>query len=438
MEKSTQATEHLRIFPFRIKAEIKPEDLEPENALPEIPQILPDTIDENGFCIGNITTGEIHCQYIYSAEEAEKIEKETGGVKPYPIFLIDKNAADGKNELYNLTVENIVAGPPQERNHWRKAQALKLIIKEEKKRKKEELMEELAQIPKTEIWKGFRSEKSEDGTATPLTGYRMGKNPKKWWMEGIGNPWAKIWIIGLYPSTEELKQGRVYAGGTGHELNSLIEECGLNPETDVYMDNLLKRYMPSKSKMGVEVKLEQLWLLRRQMSYYQPEKVICLGAEAFKEFAGNAYKFSSVRGTWLDVTYPRSAPEEGFKPWKGRMAGTFHPAGCLRPEGRKNLPLLRTDMHDLLLDREQEDVQPENEEIRDIKHCKAWVKQEIAQLDKMPEDEYIVYSIDTEGYGASPQTDKFVCIQFCPILCVTNNPSRDRGLEKKRILASGT
>lgn len=411
-----------RLFPIRLKAEIKPEDLAPENALPEIPQILLDTINENGFCVGNTTTNEIHCQYVYSDEKAQELEESTGGIHPHPIYQIDPKAAENKTELYNLNVR-LIAGPPQENKHWHKIQTLKEILKEEKLRKKEEITKELSQIPRTDIWKGFRSDRFEDGTHTELTGYRVGKNAKKWWMEGIGNPWAKIWIIGLYPSTEELKHGKVYAGGSGIELNEIVKSCGLNPETDVYMDNLLKKYMPSKSKMGAEVKMEQMWLLRRQLSYYQPERVICLGAESFKEIAGSKYKFGTNRGTWIDTTYPLRAPEDGFKPWAGRLAGTFHPAGCLRPEGRKNLPLFRTDMQDLILDREHQDVQPNNEEIRTIEEVKSWAKLEKTMLDQLKKDEYIIYALDTEGYGALPTQDMFVSMQFCPVLCkVSKNP----------------
>lgn len=419
-----------RIFPFRIKGDIKPEDLNPEHALLEIPQILPALCTDTSFCIGNPHTGEIHCQYILDEEEATRVEEETKGTNPHPIYFLSPKALETKQEIYNLEVR-VLAGPPQEKTWWRKTLSLKEILKEEKKKKKDEMMLELAQIPKEVIWEGFRSVRDEAGTPSTLTGYRQGKDAKKWWMEGIGNPWAKIWIIGIYPSTEELKHGRIYAGGSGKELTAMIEATGLDPEKDVYMDNLIKRYMPPKSKLGAEVKLEQMWLLKRQLSYYKPERVICLGAEAFKELAGSGYKFSNTRGTWVDITYPARGAEEGFKPWRGRMAGTFHPAGCLRPEGRKNLPLLRTDMQDLLLDKEHADVQPENEEIRTLEDVKTWVKNELAQLDRMAPDEHIVYGIDTEGYGGSPESDRFVCLQFCPILCREASPGQNHTEAKK-------
>lgn len=412
-----------RIFPFRIKPEIKPEDLNPENALLEIPQILPSSCTETRFSIGNPHTGEIHCQYILDEEEAAHAEETNKGTSPYPIYYIDPKNLENKQEIYNLEVR-IISGPPQEKTWWRKTLSLKEILKEEKKKKKDEMLSELSLIPKEAIWEGFHNVKPDGRSPLPLTGYRQGKDAKKWWMEGIGNPWAKIWILGIYPSTEELKQGKIYAGGSGKELITIIEAVGFNPMEDVYMDNLIKRYMPPKSKLGAEIKLEQMWLLKRQLSYYKPERVICLGAEAFKELAGSGYKFSNTRGTWLNISYPARNAEEGFKPWKGRLAGTFHPAGCLRPEGRKNLPLLRTDMQDLLLDKEHADVQPENEEIRTLENAKIWATNEIAQLNSMPANEHIIYALDTEGYGASPENDKFVCLQLCPILCRENSPGQ--------------
>lgn len=417
-------------FPFRLKKDSKAEDMSPEAVLKELPKILPESITEKEFSIGNRNTGEIHARYLLCQELAQQVAEETSGTASHPIYLIDPKEIKDEKEIYNLNVE-IVAAPPSEKNTWEKIRSLKEIIKEEKLKKKEELAEELAQIPKEEIWEGFKSEKKDGLPDSPLTGYRSGSDPKKWWMQGIGNPWADIWIIGLYPSNEEIKAGRVYAGRTGKEITSILEDCGINPETEVYMDNLIKRYMPAKSKLGVEVKLEQMWLLRRQLSHYRPSRVICLGTEAFKELVGTGYKFSNMRGNWINITYPLRKPEEGYKPWTGRVSGTFHPAGCLRPEGRKNLPLLRTDLKNLILDNEQKNVEPNNKEIRTLEATKKWVESELRRLDALPENEYILYGLDTEGYGAAPNADKFICIQYCPVICeVAKNPM-DYSMETK-------
>jgi uracil-DNA glycosylase family 4 len=414
-----------RAFPHLPLKGIKPEDLFGKKVLELLPSVDWERLDQEEIAIIDPKTGETLALYLTSEAKAQEWDEKTGGIHPHPIYLIESPDLEKKDQLVNIEVE-LVAHPPSEYLKWTEVQTLQDILKKKKDEKKKALLEELALLPKEEIWKGFRAEPGEFPT-----GYKPQKDPKTWWFSGLGNPYAKIWIVGLYPSNEEIKTGRIYAGGSGKEIAAALEAAGLSGETDVYLDNIVKRYMPPKSKMGAEIKLEQMWLLRRQLSLYRPERVICLGAEVFKEFVGSSTTFAKSRGIWVEVTYPARNHEPEFKAWKGRVAGTFHPAGCLRPEGRKNLPILRNDLHALLLDKNPEEITVPNEEVRNLQALEAWVQKEIEFLDALPEGQKALYALDTEGYGAAPQRDKFVSIQFCPILCREIIPAEDISEEAK-------
>lgn len=361
------------------------------------------------------------CGYILPGEEPEEMLPETYGV---PIFEIHGPAAltgANRDAIAAYAEASIQCGPPEEPLQWREAATVKRLKKEEKNRRKQKIQEEINRLPKEQIWEGFKNVSETDlnpnfeETGEPpqlLTGYKPGGDPKKWWLPGIGNPHAKVWVLGLYPSNEEVKRKagpKILAGASGHELFRLVREAGLDPSKDVFFENLVKRHMPPKSKLSAEIKMEQTWLLRRQLAHFRPERVICLGAEAFKELAGDK-SFQNFRGTWIDASYPRTGDETK---WVGRTAGTFHPAGVLRPEGRHNLELFRHDFKELLLDAEKENVEPVWHEVRTLQEAEAWLEKEAKELDARGQD--CIYCVDTESLSLDIEEDSLLCIQIARI-----------------------
>jgi len=384
------------------------------------------------------------CGYVFSAPEngtqsPKKTETETEDLvsklpKTYdvPIFLVygPETALDSTNTSPVPYLEaEVLCGPPKEALQWEVASTVQQLKKKEKARKKQRIREELEKLPRNKIWEGFINpnlsginpelDKPNEPLQT-LTGYKPGGDVKKWWLPGIGNPHAKVWVIGLYPSTEEIKRKggpKILSGASGNELFSLLEKAGLDPKKDVFFENLVKRFMPPKSKLGAEVKAEQTWLLAKELAYYKPERVICLGADVYRELVGGR-SFQELRGSWTEVSYPRGIRSTDSnneqEKWTGRIAGTFHPAGVLRAEGRHNLELFRHDMVELLLDRTQEDVQPTISEYKSIDQALAWVENEISFLDKEGKD--VIYAIDTESYTLDAQSDELVSLQVSKLL----------------------
>jgi uracil-DNA glycosylase family 4 len=380
--------------------------------------------EENGENEPQSENGEVAlCGYILPGEEPGDLP-ETYGIPIFEIHGPEALTGPTRGAIAAYAEASIQCAPPNEPFAWREAATVKRLKKEEKNRRKKKIQDEIDRLPKEQIWEGFKNVSETDlapnfeETGEPpqfLTGYRPGGDPKKWWLPGIGNPHAKVWVLGLYPSTEEIKRKagpKILAGASGHELFRLIREAGLDPAKDVFFENLIKRYMPPKSKLSAEIKMEQTWLLRRQLAHFKPERMICLGAEAFKELVGDK-SFQNFRGTWLDAHYPRDARlfEEGK--WTGRTAGTFHPAGVLRPEGRHNLELFRHDFKELLLDSEKENVEPKWREIRTIEEAEAWLEKEMRELDARGQD--CIYTVDTEGLSLNVDEDELLCIQIARV-----------------------
>lgn len=377
------------------------------------------------------------CGYILDPELEKEQEDFSSFPQSYPVPIFRLYGPESLFENANpgpvaYLEADLISGPAQEVLEWQAAATVETLKKSEKLKRKAKIKDEISRLPRERIWEGFNKvspqpiEPEKDRFGEPpqfLEGYRIGGDVKKWWLPGIGNPHAKVWVIGLYPSNEEVKRKsgpKILSGASGEELFSLVRECGLDPSKDVFFENLVKRYMPPKSKLGAEVKMEQTWLLAKQIAHFKPERVICLGAEVFKELSSNK-SFGDLRGTWITGPYPKHPqvnPSTGEKdvPWEGRIAGTFHPAGVLRPEGRHNLELFRHDFKELLLDVEKEDVNPQIAEYRTLEEVRDWVDNEIENLDGLDaQGQKRLYSVDTEGFSLDFAQDELVCLQLSRI-----------------------
>lgn len=427
-----------RIFPINTEIEASSEWEETLRAYPRWSATHPN--DENaptvnGWVVCLTPTGlKPICGYIFAAPQNEEKANEMVAALPesyeVPIFLVSgpETTLDPKNTSPVPYLEAEVAcGPAQEALAWELASTVQQLKKKEKAKKKLRIREELEKLPKNKIWEGFINPNLNginpelDRPNEPhqtLTGYKPGGDVKKWWLPGIGDPYAKVWVIGLYPSNEEIKRKgapKILSGASGQELFGLLERAGLNPKTDVFFENIVKRFMPPKSKLGAEVKAEQTWLLARQLAYYKPERVICLGADVYREVVGGK-SFQELRGSWTDVTYPRviRTEDNALEKWTGRVAGTFHPAGVLRPEGRHNLELFRHDMVELLLDRTQANVEPTISEYKTIEEASKWVENEMTKLDSQEEE--VIYALDTESYTLDAESDELVSLQISKLV----------------------
>lgn len=432
-----------RIFPFNDELEMASEWEDTLKCYPKWTTSHPtdkEAPEVHGWIVTLTPNGlKTLCGYIFSNPQTEDDSSESQSMidslpKTYsvPIFLISgpESAMDASNASPVPYLETeVLCGPSSEALQWELASTVQQLKKKEKARKKDHIRQELEKLPRNRIWEGFINP-NMDGINPQLdrpnephqtfTGYKPGGDVKKWWLPGIGNPYAKVWVIGLYPSTEEIKRKggpKILSGASGYELFSLLEAAGLDPKKDVFFENIVKRFMPPKSKLGAEVKAEQTWLLARQLAYYKPDRVICLGADVYRELVGGR-SFQELRGSWTDVTYPRgirtnqNAEDQGK--WEGRVAGTFHPAGVLRAEGRHNLELFRHDMVELLLDKKQADVQPTVSEYKTIKEALNWVDQEINNLNTHDQD--VIYALDTESYSLDAQSDELVSLQISKLL----------------------
>ncbi len=130
---------------------------------------------------------------------------------------------------------------------------------------------------------------------------------------GVGNPHAKVLVIGEAPGADEDKQGEPFVGRAGQLLNKMLAAVDFKRE-EVYIANILKSRPPNNRDPKpdeVEACEPYLW---KQIALLQPKLILCLGriagtnllkiTESLGKMRGQAYDFCGIP---VIVTYHPAA-----------------------------------------------------------------------------------------------------------------------------------
>lgn len=113
---------------------------------------------------------------------------------------------------------------------------------------------------------------------------------------GVGNPQARVLIVGEAPGKNEDLQGEPFVGAAGKYLNELLSIAGLKRE-DVFIANVLKCRPPSnRDPRPEEIELCAPYL-RAQTRSINPEFIVTLGNFATKFILKTDVGITRLRGT---------------------------------------------------------------------------------------------------------------------------------------------
>ena len=132
---------------------------------------------------------------------------------------------------------------------------------------------------------------------------------------GVGNPNARVLIVGEAPGKNEDLQGEPFVGAAGKYLNELLAIAGLSRE-DVYIANVLKCRPPSNRDPRPEEIQACTPFLREQTRTINPEYIVTLG-----NFSTKFILKTDVGITRLHGTLQRAGRFKVFP--------IFHPAAAL-------------------------------------------------------------------------------------------------------------
>ena len=132
---------------------------------------------------------------------------------------------------------------------------------------------------------------------------------------GVGDPHARVMIIGEGPDKNEDLQGEPFVGAAGKKLDALLGNAGLTRD-EVYIANVVKCRPPSnRNPRPAEIEACSPFL-REQVRSIWPDAIICLGNFASQWVLKTDRGVMSLRGRLHQQGHFVVLP-------------TFHPAACI-------------------------------------------------------------------------------------------------------------
>jgi DNA polymerase len=152
----------------------------------------------------------------------------------------------------------------------------------------------------------------------PATQTVFGEGPKR----------AELMLVGEVPGDREDREGHVFVGPAGRELDKALAAVGI-ARADAYVTNAVKHFkfeergkrrIHQKPSRG-EVKACLPWL-RAEIDVVAPRAIVLLGATAGQALLGPSFKLTPARGRPIESDLAEF------------VTATIHPAAILRaPDG---------------------------------------------------------------------------------------------------------
>jgi DNA polymerase len=135
---------------------------------------------------------------------------------------------------------------------------------------------------------------------------------------GVGDPQARLMLIGEAPGFEEDRRGEPFVGPAGRLLDAMLAAIGLARE-QVFIANILKCRPPKNRDPRPEEAAQCRGFLQRQIELVQPDLLLALGRIAAQNLLDTDRSLGRLRG--VEHAAPGvSAP----------VMVTYHPAYLLR------------------------------------------------------------------------------------------------------------
>lgn len=139
---------------------------------------------------------------------------------------------------------------------------------------------------------------------------------------GMGNPEAKVMLIGEGPGENEDLQGKPFVGRSGQLLDKFLAAVDLDRNKNVYIANMVKCRPPKNRDPKPEEQDQCINWLREQFKIIRPKIVVCVGRISAQRLIDKNFRVTRQHGEFIDKN--------------GTLfMGTYHPAAILRNPNNK-------------------------------------------------------------------------------------------------------
>jgi len=139
---------------------------------------------------------------------------------------------------------------------------------------------------------------------------------------GVGNPHAKVMLIGEGPGANEDLQGEPFVGRAGILLDKMLLAAGFSRGDNIYIANMVKCRPPQNRDPSPEETAACIGYLREQIAIIKPRIIVCLGRVAAQAMIDPGFRVTKEHGRFTE--------KDGIL-----YMGTYHPAALLRFSSNK-------------------------------------------------------------------------------------------------------
>ncbi len=132
-----------------------------------------------------------------------------------------------------------------------------------------------------------------------------------------GNPESTLCFVGEAPGEDEDLQGRPFVGRSGKLLDETLTKLGVNPETDIYVCNIIKCRPPNNRRPTEEEINFCIDFLEEQLKLVNPKVIVALGSTAVNGLINTTFGITKIRGQF-------------FKRRNTLVMPAYHPSYVLR------------------------------------------------------------------------------------------------------------
>lgn len=133
---------------------------------------------------------------------------------------------------------------------------------------------------------------------------------------GVGNPNARVMVIGEGPGADEDEQGEPFVGRAGRLLNDILKAINFE-RSEVYIANVVKCRPPGNRTPTTDEMDTCLPYLKKQIDLIKPSLILCLGLTAALGILKKKDSLTNLRGKVFDFE-------------NAKVMVTYHPAALLR------------------------------------------------------------------------------------------------------------
>ena len=144
----------------------------------------------------------------------------------------------------------------------------------------------------------------------------------------------RVMVVGKMPMSDDFELMRNLSGAAGELVRDILENNGVSEDEYAwwYVCNIVRwpQLNPQSGALSQKWIKDCLPLLHQEIRLWQPDYILCFGAEAAKAVCGKSNTLKSMAGRWVSLDFNRNLPDEEPEIHTAKAMAIMSPSAVLR------------------------------------------------------------------------------------------------------------